>query len=143
MTELKTKVNDASVNDFLNAVEDEARRADSLTLLKMFKEVTSEEPKMWGAAIVGFGQYRYKYASGQEGDWMLTGFSPRKAAITLYLTTGFEMNQDLLAKLGKHKLGKGCLYIKRLADIDDTVLRQLISLCYKEMKKQGAAVSAL
>ncbi len=143
MTELKTKVNDASVNDFLNVVEDEAKRADSLTLLKMFKEVTSEEPKMWGAAIVGFGQYRYKYASGQEGDWMLTGFSPRKAAITLYLTTGFEMNQDLLAKLGKHKLGKGCLYIKRLADIDDTVLRQLISLCYKEMKKQGAAVSAL
>lgn len=140
MAELKTLKNDANVEDFLNSVEDDTKRADSLTLLQMFKDVTGQEPKMWGSAIVGFGQYHYKSErSSQEGDWMLTGFSPRKASITLYLTTGFAMRAPLLEKLGKHKLGKGCLYINKLADVDQKVLKDLVKASYQDMKKHSVS----
>jgi len=138
MAELKTKKNDASVEDFLALVPGDQKRADSQKLLAMYKEITGEEPKMWGSAIVGFGQYHYKSKrSSQEGDWMLGGFSPRKAALTLYLTTGFEMHTVLLEKLGKHKLGKGCLYINKLSDVDEKTLRELIKVSYADMKKRN------
>jgi hypothetical protein len=117
-TDVKTKVNDASVTDFLNSVTDEQKRKDSLEILKIMKQITKEEPKMWGASIVGFGSYHYKGASGREGDWMLTGFSPRKQNLTLYLMHGFDEQKDLLKKLGKHKTSMGCLYIKKLDDVD-------------------------
>lgn len=137
MAELKTQKNDASVENFLSTVSDETQRADSYKLLEIFAKQTGEEPRMWDSAIVGFGQYHYKYESGREADWMLAGFSPRKAALTLYLSTGFEMDQDLLSKLGKHKLGKGCLYIKRLSDIDEDTLKLLITASYQEMKQRN------
>ena len=114
MAELKTKLNDGSVEDFLNAVEDEQKRVDAFALLKMMEEISGEQAKMWGAAIVGFGTYHYVYASGREGDWMLTGFSPRKANISLYLMAGFDEFGDELQALGKHKSSKGCLYVKKL-----------------------------
>lgn len=126
--ELKTKVNDASVVDFLNKVESDKKREDAFVLLDMFTEITKEEPKMWGGSIIGFGQYHYKYASGQEGDWMRVGFSPRKANLTLYvLCYGKENKQELLDNLGKHKLGKGCLYINKLADVDINIVKELIA----------------
>ncbi len=133
--ELKTKVNDASVEGFLNSVEDEQTRADCFEILKIMKQVTKEEPRMWGASIVGFGSYHYKGASGREGDWMLTGFSPRKQNLTLYLMSGFDAHADLLKKLGKHKTSVGCLYIKKLEDVDKKVLKELIVETVKTMKK--------
>src|SRR5215211_2947055 len=117
MSTLKTQVNDASVTDFLNAVLDEKKRQDSFALLELFQRITGEQPKMWGTSIVGFGSYHYKSErSRQEGDWLITGFSPRKQALTLYLGTNLEALYSLLDKLGKHTTGKGCLYIKRLTD---------------------------
>ncbi len=126
MAELKTKPNDADVEAFLAAVPDDQKRSDSLVLLDLFRTVTGAPPKMWGAAIVGFGDYHYVYASGREGDWFVTGFSPRKQNLTLYSMGGYEPHGELLARLGKHKLGKGCLYINRLQDVDLAVLRELI-----------------
>jgi hypothetical protein len=134
--ELKTKVNEASVEGFLNSVADEQARKDSFEILKMMKQVTKEEPKMWGASIVGFGSYHYKGASGREGDWMLIGFSPRKQNLTLYLMHGFEVHKDLLKKLGKHKTSMGCLYIKNLDDVDKKVLKELVTASVKRMKSQ-------
>ncbi len=134
-TELKTKVNEASVEGFLNSVKDEQTRANCFEILKIMKQVTKEEPKMWGASIVGFGSYHYKGASGREGDWMLTGFSPRKQNLTLYLMGGFDAHADLLKKLGKHKTSVGCLYIKKLEDVDKKVLKELIVETVKTMKK--------
>jgi hypothetical protein len=131
MAELKTKVNDQSVTAFLEANADEKRRKDCFTVLEMMKRATGAEPKMWGDSIVGFGSYHYKYASGQEGDWLLTGFSPRKQALTLYLMSGFTDFEDLLSRLGKYKTGKGCLYIKKLEDVDQTVLQELIDQSVK------------
>ena len=133
--ELKTKVNKASVEGFLNSVEDEQKREDCFEILKMMKQVTKEEPKMWGATIVGFGSYHYKGASGREGDWMLTGFSPRKQNLTLYLMGGFDVEKDLLKKLGKYKTSVGCLYIKKLDDVDKKVLKELVTESVKKMKK--------
>jgi hypothetical protein len=133
--ELKTKVNKASVEGFLNAVADEQKRADCFEILKIMTQVTREKPKMWGASIVGFGTYHYKGASGREGDWMLTGFSPRKQNLTLYLTGGFDLHKDLLKKLGKHKTTMGCLYINKLADVDKKVLKELVTQSVKTMKK--------
>ena len=127
MAELKTKLTDASVEAFLNTLEDESKRKDAQTILQMMQDVTGEAPRMWGNSIVGFGSYRYKYASGKEGDWMLTGFSPRKQNLTLYIMSGFEINADIMSRLGKHTTGKGCLYIKKLKDVDQTVLRELIT----------------
>ena len=126
MAELKTKKHNASVTEFLNSVEDEKRRKDAKSVLKMMKEVTGEKPKMWGPSIIGFGDYHYKYASGREGDWFKVGFSPRKNALTLYIMTGFSRYDELMGKLGKYKTGKGCLYIKRLEDVDGEVLRKLV-----------------
>ena len=134
-TELKTKVNEASVEGFLNSVADEQARKDSFEILKIMKQVTKEEPKMWGASIVGFGSYHYKGASGREGDWMLTGFSPRKQNLTLYVLGSFNPHTDLLKKLGKHKTGVGCLYINKLADVDVKVLKELIKQALKAAKQ--------
>jgi hypothetical protein len=125
-TEVKTKVNAASVEDFLNSVADENERADCFEVLQLMETATQSPPKMWGSSIVGFGSYHYKGASGREGDWMITGFSPRKQNLTLYLSGGLEAHQQLLTKLGKHKTGKGCLYVRRLDDVDKPVLKELI-----------------
>lgn len=134
-TELKTKLNDANVEDFLNAVEDEQKREDSFKILELMKQVTKETPKMWGASIVGFGSYHYKGTGGREGDWMLTGFSPRKQNLTIYIMGGFNPHEDLLKKLGKHKTsGGGCLYIKKLDDVDRKVLKELVTDSVKKMK---------
>lgn len=133
-TELKTKVNKASVTDFLNSVTDEQKRNDCFEILKMMKQVTKEEPKMWGSNIVGFGSYHYKGKSGREGDWMLIGFSPRKQNLTLYLMGGFESHAALLKKLGRHTTSVGCLYIKKLDDVDKKVLKELVGASVKRMK---------
>lgn len=127
MAELKTRQNDSSVEAFLASIADARKRADSLTLLELMREVTMSEPKMWGDTIVGFGAYHYQYASGREGDWFVAGFSPRKQNLTLYSASGFARHEDLLQRLGKHKLGKGCLYINKLADVDVAVLRELVA----------------
>jgi hypothetical protein len=112
--EVKTRVNDASVVDFLSSVADEQKQKDSFEILKIMKKITGEEPKMWGSSIVGFGSYHYKGVSGREGDWMQIGFSPRKQNITLYIIPGFERYPGLMKKLGKYATGKSCLYVKRL-----------------------------
>ncbi len=126
MSELKTQKNEASVEGFLNSVENEKRREDSFVVLDLMKEVTGEKPVMWGTSIVGFGSYHYKYASGREGDWFVVGFSPRKQSMTLYIVDGFG-NYDLLVRdLGKYKTGKSCLYINKLEDVDQKVLRELV-----------------
>ena len=138
MSTIKTLVNDASVEDFINKVPDEIKRKDAFVLLEMFKKITGEKPKMWGTSIIGFGQYHYKSEkSSQEGEWMLTGFSPRKQNLSLYLMLGFKDYSDLLAKLGKHKTGLGCLYINKLADVDMKVLQKLITKSYTEYKKKN------
>ena len=126
MAKNKTVETEAEVEAFLHAVPDERKRADSYAILKLMQDVTGEEPKMWGDSIVGFGSYHYKYASGREGDWFLTGFAPRKQNLTLYIMAGFEQYDTLLARLGKHKTGKSCLYLKRLADVDPNTLRELV-----------------
>ena len=136
MAELKTKLNKASVEKFLNSVKDEQKRQDSFKILEMMKKITKEEPKMWGPSIIGFGKYHYKYASGHEGDMCMAGFSPRKEALTIYILPGFEKNKSVMEKLGKYKTGKSCLYIKKLDDVDTNVLRQLISNSYKYMKQK-------
>ncbi|MCC6299246.1 MAG: DUF1801 domain-containing protein [Anaerolineales bacterium] len=133
--ELKTKVNTASVTKFLNGVTDEQKRNDCFEIMKMMKQVTKEEPKMWGSSIVGFGSYHYKGKSGREGDWMLTGFSPRKQNLTLYLMGGFDEQTALLKRLGKHTTSVGCLYIKKLDDVDKKVLKELVTASVKRMKQ--------
>lgn len=134
MAELKTKQNDASVDKFLAAFPEETRK-DCYAIAKMMKSATRAEPKMWGTSIVGFGSYHYKSErSRQEGDWPLVGFSPRKQNLTLYIMSGFDRHGGLLKKLGKHSLGKGCLYIKRLSDVDKKVLKELITESVKVMK---------
>ena len=133
---LKTAPRAASVEAFLKQVPDEARRADCLALVKLMKKVTRADPKMWGPSIVGFGSYHYKYESGREGDWFLTGFSPRKQDLTLYIMAGFIEYEALLAKLGKHKHGKSCLYVKRLADLDMRVLEKLVVASVKGVRER-------
>ena len=124
---LKTRKNDASVIEFLESVDNDQRREDAFRALELFGEVTGEPAKMWGSSIVGFGEYHYVYESGREGDWMKTGFSPRKNALTLYIMSGFSDYDELMAKLGKYKTGKSCLYVKKLDDVDAEVLKELIS----------------
>jgi hypothetical protein len=136
MAELKTKLTDASVTEFINGIKDEEKRADSFEILKIMKLVTKEEPKMWGSSIIGFGNVHYKYDSGREGDWFLTGFSPRNQNLTLYVIGSFKPHVDLLNKLGKHKTGVGCLYIKKLQDVDIKVLKELIKQSVKAAKKK-------
>ncbi len=133
MAELKTQRNDHSVEVFLNTLADEQKRADSFALLKMMKEITGREAEMWGDSIVGFGRVHYKYESGREGYWFAVGFSPRKQNLTLYIVMGFVRHEQLLARLGKHKLGKSCLYIQKLSDIDQNILREMITLSVAEL----------
>jgi len=134
MAELKTKVNDRSVVDFLKGVPDERKRQDSFTILEIMQQVTGEEAKMWGDSIVGFGSYHYRYASGQEGDWLLVGFSPRKQNLTLYIMPGFDQYGELLQRLGKFSTGKSCLYIKKLGDVDQAVLKDLVHQSVEHMR---------
>lgn len=130
-TEIKTRPTEASVEAFLSSVADEQQRAESFRILEMFKHVTGEDAVMWGPAIVGFGSRPLKYASGRELDWMITGFSPRKGNHTLYVLSGSKKQNELLAKLGNHKTGKSCLYVKRLSDVDESILEQLIAEAIK------------
>ena len=126
MSELKTKQNDGDVESFLNGVEDEAKRRDCHTIMEIMRKIAKGPPKMWGTSVVGFGNYHYTYASGREGDWFLTGFSPRKQSITLYIMSGFDRYEELMTKLGKYKTGKSCLYIKSLDDVHLPTLKTLI-----------------
>lgn len=132
---LKTQRNSTSVKAFLDGVTDERKRKDSRAVLAMMQDITGEKPAMWGNSMVGFGSFHYKYASGQEGDWPLVGFSPRKDSLTLYLMPGFEGYADLLGKLGKHKTGVSCLYIKTLDDVHMPTLKTLVRQSVKQMKK--------
>ncbi len=137
MSENKTKPTDVNVDDFLNQIGNPVHKEDILKIINMMKEITGEEPKLWGDSIIGFGEYRYKYASGREGDWFLTGVSPRKNNITLYLSYGFENHADIMKQLGKYKTGKACLYIKKLEDINEAALEELISRSAEEVKKRS------
>jgi len=137
MAELKTKPTLQTAAEFLaTTVGDEQRRADCFRLIELMQEATGCKPVMWGGSIVGFGKYRYRYASGREGDWMVTGFSPRKNDLTVYIMPGFDSYAELMQKLGKYKIGKSCLYLKRLADVDKQVLKQLIDSSVKAMSGQ-------
>lgn len=128
MAELKTKPTSASVDDFINSITDEQKRNDSFVILEMMKKITGEDPKMWGSSIIGFGNKRYKSpATGREVDWFRIGFSPRKANLSLYITMDIKKHVAALQKLGKHKAGVGCLYIKKLQDIDIKVLKEMIN----------------
>lgn len=135
MAELKTKPTGRSVKAFVDAVADPGRRKDCRAVMKLMKAATGESPKMWGPGIVGYGSYHYRYASGREGDWMLTGFSPRKQDLTLYIMAGFARYDALMKKLGKYRTGKSCLYLKRLSDVDLDVLDRLIRASVKHMRK--------
>lgn len=138
MAELKTKQTTADVKEFILAFADsEQKRADSFELLNLLKEITGLEPKMWGPSIIGFGSYHYKSErSSQEGDWPLVGFSPRKAAISLYVYTGAKEHEYLLEGLGKYKIGKACIYVRRLSDINQDVLRKLVTETINFMKSK-------
>ncbi|HUK18073.1 MAG TPA: DUF1801 domain-containing protein [Bryobacteraceae bacterium] len=126
MADNKTKPTKLSVPGFIDALTDATRRADAKALVKLMQSATGEKPKMWGPSIIGFGSYHYSYESGREGDMPLAGFSPRKAATVVYSMTEFSESKALLAKLGKHTTGGGCLYIKKLADVDQSVLEALV-----------------
>ena len=134
MSENKTRPTRKDPIEFLNNVDHKSRREDGLALLEMMEDVTGEEAVLWGDSIVGFGSYHYKYESGREGDMPLIGFSPRKQSMTLYIMPGFDDYEDMLGNLGKHKTGKACLYINKLADVDGDVLRSLIRRSYEHMK---------
>lgn len=138
MAELKTKPTKRSVARFLESISDPARRRDCLAIKRLMERATKSRGTMWGASVVGFGTYRYKYPSGQAGQWFLTGFSPRKQNLTLYIMAGFGFEKDLMRRLGKHSTGRACLYIKQLADVDTKVLDKLIRSSVKEMKARSA-----
>lgn len=135
MAQPKTQVNDADVIEFLNSVSDDQKRGDALTVHEMMGTITRRGAKMWGTSIVGFGSYQTTNADGRKAEWMITGFSPRKSALTLYIMGGFSDHDELLAKLGKYKTGKSCLYIKRLADIDQKILARLIRASVAYMRR--------
>jgi hypothetical protein len=137
VAEAKTKPTNQSVVSFIKKIPDPQTREDCFAIAKLMKEATRSEPRMWGSAIVGFGTQHYKYASGREGDWPLIGFSPRKQNLPLYIMSGFDSHTELLKKLGKHSVSKGCLYIKRLADIDLPTLKKLIRESVKQKKQRG------
>ena len=132
----KTAPTDVSVEAFINALPNEQKKQDSYTLINMMREVTGHEPYMWGPTIIGFGNYHYKYNSGREGDAPIAGFSPRKAALSLYFESEFPGREDLLAKLGKHKAAVACVYVNKLADIDLGVLKKMIIASTKHTKKK-------
>jgi hypothetical protein len=135
MAELKTRPTDDNVEHFLQGISDEQRREDCRTIARIMRKVTKAPPRMWGASIVGYGSYHYRYESGREGDWFLTGFSPRKQALTVYVMSGFARYSGLLSQLGKFKTGKACLYFKRLEDVDLAVLETLIRESVAHLKK--------
>ena len=134
MAENKTKPTQGSVAEFINAIEDRQKREDARKVAAIMRRVTGKRAKMWGPAIVGYGTYHYKYESGREGDFMITGFSPRRQALTVYILAGFGRFDTLMGKLGKYKTGKSCLYIKRLSDVDEKVLEKLIDGSVKYMR---------
>lgn len=136
MAKNKTTETTESVTGFLNKVVDETKRKDAFRIVEIMQAQTGFEPKMWGPSIVGFGTYHYKYESGHEGDAPLAGFSPRKDALVIYLATSFDQREELLKQLGKHKIGKSCLYIKKLDDVDLNVLKKMVLLSFKHAKKQ-------
>jgi hypothetical protein len=138
MSENKTKPTEASVESYFAAIKDESRRKECEALAKLMAQATKEPPKMWGTSIVGFGSYHYKYESGREGDSCLVGFSSRKSDIAVYLVASFPGREELLAKLGKHKLGKGCLYLRRFSDVDPKVLEQLVVSSVAERKRHDS-----
>lgn len=133
---LKTTVNDGDVIKFLESIDHEKRQADSFVVLELMKEITGQEPKMWGSSIIGFDEYHYKYDSGREGDFFKVGFSPRKQSLTLYIMPGFARYEELMEQLGKYKTGKSCLYINKLEDIDMETLSQLIKSSYAYMNQK-------
>lgn len=135
MAELKTRPSDASVDRFIQSLPEEHRRQDCCKLVELMRSATGAQPRMWGSSIVGFGEYHYVYASGREGDWFEVGFSPRKQNLTLYLMAGFDGRETLLRKLGKHRTGKGCLYLNRLDDVHMPTLRQLIVQSVKALRR--------
>ena len=138
MSELKTKVNEADVKAYLEGIQPETKRSDCFAILKIMEEETGEEAKMWGSTIVGFGSYHYKGKSGREGDWFLTGFAPRKQSLTLYIMAGFDKYDGLMKNLGNYTTGKGCLYVKRLEDVDEKKLRKLIKQSAQFMAESQA-----
>lgn len=135
MAELKTKLTDASADAFIDAIPDAQVREDCRAIAAIMAKATGAPPRMWGTNIIGFGSYTYKYASGRTGDWPRTAFAPRKTNITLYIMAGFEQYDELLAKLGKHSIGKSCLYIKRLSDVHVPTLKKLVEASVKHMNK--------
>ncbi len=138
MAELKTKPNDQNVETFIDSVEPEWKRDDARELLTFFEKITGEKPVMWGDSLIGYGKYHYKYKSGREGDWFTAGFSPRKANMTIYVMAGFEGQEELLEQLGKYKKSVGCLYVKKLADIDMNVLEQMTKKSIETLKRRYA-----
>ncbi|MDH4019146.1 MAG: DUF1801 domain-containing protein [Xanthomonadales bacterium] len=136
MAENKTKPTQLKVSDFIAGIEDKVKRDDCRELMKLMAKITGNRAKMWGAAIVGYGKYHYKYESGREGDFFLTGFSPRKQALSIYIVSGFSINPELMEKLGKFKTGKSCLYVKKLDDIDRSVLAQLVEESVAYMREK-------
>jgi hypothetical protein len=134
MADLKTKKTAASVSSFVNAIPDEQRRKDCKSLVAMMQKATGAKPRMWGPAIIGFGDYHYSYGSGRQGDWFEAGFSPRKAALTLYLMGGYPKDAETAKKLGKFKVGGSCLYIKKLDDVNLPALRSLIAQSVKRIR---------
>lgn len=135
MAENKTRATNASVSEFLSGIEDPQQRSDLKKVAAMMRRATGKRARMWGPSIVGYGSYHYRYESGREGDFMITGYAPRKQAMAIYILPGFERFADLMAKLGKYKTGKSCLYIKRLADVDERILERLIREAVKYMRE--------
>jgi hypothetical protein len=135
---LKTRATGKSVDEFLKGIKDDDARKDCMTLAKVMVQVTRQEPRMWGPSIVGFGEYKYRYPNGREMEWFLTGFSPRKQNLTLYMTGGFDESGHLMKQLGKHKTGKACLYIKSIDDVHMPTLKKLIKASVDRMKKVAA-----
>jgi Domain of unknown function (DU1801) len=135
MPENKTKITEVDPHDFIRKVDSEEKRRDAEELVRLMSGVTGKPPKMWGSTIVGFGRYRYRYESGREGEICMTGFSPRKPSLVLYLGPGLD-NKKLMSKLGKHTVGKGCLYIRKLADVDRAVLEELVVKSVAEMRER-------
>ena len=143
MAEQKTKLTNDDPEKFVNDIKDEGRRSDAKAVMAMMRKVTGEPPRMWGSSIVGFGSYHYKYATGREGDWCITGFSPRKDSLTVYILPGLHMQQDNLWKLGKVTTGKSCIYIKRLDDVHLPTLEKMVKQAGKDIKKVATAMRKL
>lgn len=136
MAEIKTKATDSDVLEFINKIEDNNQKQDSIYLLELLSEITKKEPQLWGNGTIGFGTFVYKSKSGQQGTWYLTGFAPRKGQISISIMAGFEQFAEILQNLGKHKLGVGCLYIKKLDDVDKTTLKKLVEQAFKHMSEK-------